>query len=93
MSERILIFGETLLDDFGARQVVGGAPFNVARNLAAFGQPQIMVTRVGQDPAGEAVRNEFTRFSMSPEGVQSESIESNHKQRKKCLTRLGPAAV
>jgi fructokinase len=72
MSERILIFGETLLDDFGARQVVGGAPFNVARNLAAFGQPQIMVTRVGQDPAGEAVRNEFTRFSMSPEGVQSD---------------------
>jgi fructokinase len=72
MSERVLIFGEALLDDFGTEQVVGGAPFNVARNLAAFGQPQIMVTRVGQDPFGEKVRGEFTRFGMSPEGVQSD---------------------
>jgi len=72
MAERVLVFGEALLDDFGAEQVVGGAPFNVARNLAAFGQPQVMITRVGQDPGGEVLRNEFARFRMSPEGIQSD---------------------
>ncbi len=37
MADRILVFGEALLDDFGDQQVVGGAPFNVARNLTATG--------------------------------------------------------
>jgi fructokinase len=72
MSERVLIFGEALLDDFGSDQVIGGAPLNVARNLAAFGQPQIMVTRVGADYGGQAIRDEFARFGMSPEGVQTD---------------------
>lgn len=26
MSERVLVFGEALLDDFGDQQIVGGAP-------------------------------------------------------------------
>ncbi|MGO4378928.1 PfkB family carbohydrate kinase [Pseudoduganella sp. RAF53_2] len=72
MSERILVFGEALLDDFGTEQVAGGAPFNLARTLAAFGQPQLMVTRVGRDAGGETIRDEFTRFGMSPEGIQSD---------------------
>jgi len=70
MAERILVFGEALLDDFGSDKIVGGAPFNVARNLAAFHQPQIMVTRLGADANADLVRGEFARFGMSAEGVQ-----------------------
>ncbi len=70
MSERVLVFGEALLDDFGDQQVVGGAPFNVARNLAALGLPALMVTRVGNDSYGDQVRDAFVRFGMSAEGLQ-----------------------
>jgi fructokinase len=70
MSERVLVFGEALLDDFGDQQVVGGAPFNVARNLAALGLPALMVTRVGNDSYGDRVRDGFVRFGMSTEGLQ-----------------------
>ena len=70
MSARVLVFGEALLDDFGGRQVPGGAPFNVARNLAALGNPTLMVTRVGNDPEGALLRDEFARFGMSGEGLQ-----------------------
>jgi fructokinase len=66
----VVLFGEALVDDFGARQVVGGAPFNVARHLAAFGEPQCMVTRIGNDRYGELVRAEFARFGMLATGLQ-----------------------
>jgi fructokinase len=65
-----VLFGEALVDDFGAAQVVGGAPFNVARHLAAFGEPQLMITRIGNDPAGELVRAELARFGMAQAGMQ-----------------------
>lgn len=70
MSARVLVFGEALLDDFGDALVPGGAPFNVARNLNALGSPALMVTRVGADAAGAALREEFARFGMSTEGLQ-----------------------
>jgi fructokinase len=70
MSARVLVFGEALLDDFGDRQVAGGAPFNVARHLAGLGSATLMVTRVGHDEPGKALRDEFQRFGMSMQGVQ-----------------------
>ncbi|KQV47754.1 MULTISPECIES: PfkB family carbohydrate kinase [unclassified Duganella] len=70
MSERVLVFGEALLDDFGDQQIVGGAPFNVARNLTALGLPALMVTRVGNDAYGDQVRDAFAAFGMSAEGLQ-----------------------
>jgi len=69
------IFGEALVDDFTTEQVVGGAPFNVARHLAAFMAPQLMITRIGNDKPGQAVRAEFERFAMSEAGLQLDAIE------------------
>lgn len=66
-----VVFGEALVDDFGDLQVVGGAPFNVARNLAGFGMPPLMVTRIGDDANGARMRNEFQRFSMSEAALQT----------------------
>lgn len=70
-----VVFGEALVDDFGGDQVVGGAPFNVARHLAAFMAPQLMVTRVGSDRNGNLVQAEFERFAMSARGLQVDPIE------------------
>ncbi len=70
-----VVFGEALVDDFTTEQVVGGAPFNVARHLAAFMAPQLVLTRIGKDKPGLAVRAEFERFAMSEAGLQLDAIE------------------
>jgi fructokinase len=70
-----VVFGEALVDEFPAEQVVGGAPFNVARHLAAFMAPALMITRIGNDRNGQAVRGEFERFAMSDAGLQFDSME------------------
>lgn len=71
----VVVFGEALVDDFHSEQIVGGAPFNVARHLAAFMAPQLMITRVGADRAGSLVRAEFERFAMSEAGLQVDPLE------------------
>lgn len=70
-----IVFGEALVDDFATEQIVGGAPFNVARHLAAFMAPQLMITRVGNDRNGETIAAEFERFAMSRAGLQRDAIE------------------
>lgn len=70
-----IVYGEALVDDYPTEQVVGGAPFNVARHLAAFMEPQLMITRVGDDRHGQLVRAEFERFAMSEAGVQVDPLE------------------
>ena len=70
-----VVFGEALVDDFATEQIVGGAPFNVARHLAAFMAPQLMITRVGADHNGDTIRAEFERFAMSQAGLQVDTIE------------------
>jgi fructokinase len=70
-----VVFGEALVDEFPTEQVVGGAPFNVARHLAAFMAPNLMITRIGKDRNGQAVRGEFERFAMSEAGLQYDPME------------------
>ena len=43
----IAVFGEMLVDRFPGARVVGGAPFNVARHLAAFGHAPLMLGAIG----------------------------------------------
>jgi fructokinase len=82
-----VIFGEALVDDFVSEQVVGGAPFNVARHLAAFMSPQLMITRIGTDHNGAAVRAQFERFAMSELGLQQDRMEETGR----VLVERGPA--
>jgi len=67
---RVAIFGEMLVDRFASGPVVGGAPFNVARHLAASGHAPLALGAVGRDAAGELVMAEFERFGMRRDGVQ-----------------------
>jgi fructokinase len=70
-----VVFGEALVDDFVTEQVVGGAPFNVARHLAAMMAPQLLITRIGNDKNGATVHAEFERFAMSDAGLQIDKME------------------
>ena len=70
-----IVFGEALVEEFPAEQAVGGAPFNVARHLAAFLAPPLVITRIGNDRNGLAVRAEFERFVMPDLGVQVDAME------------------
>jgi fructokinase len=77
MTARIstIVFGEVLVDEAPSGPAVGGAPFNVARHLAAFMAPPLMITRIGDDRNGAAVRAEFERFVIPESGLQVDPME------------------
>jgi len=68
----VVLFGEVLADIFPDRTVLGGAPFNVARHLKAFGQNPVLITRLGDD----ALREEVFRV-MSQNGMETLGIQCN----------------
>jgi fructokinase len=73
-SARIVVLGEALIDVFPDREVVGGAPFNVARNLAALGATPLFVSRIGAGPAGEGILAQMRRLGMAVHGVQRDRV-------------------
>jgi fructokinase len=66
----IAVLGEALVDVFPDREVIGGAPFNVARNLAALGEAPLMLTRIGEDARGARIAAEFARHGLTTDGLQ-----------------------
>lgn len=71
---RVVLFGEVLVDIFPERSVLGGAPFNVARHLKAFGRNPVVLSRVGDDELGRSVLVAMKRSGMATGGVQSDKI-------------------
>lgn len=68
--KRIIVFGEVLFDVFpDGRKVAGGAPYNVARHLAALGQDPLFVSRVGDDAPGRTILDGMRRLGMDRAGV------------------------
>lgn len=71
MIARPVVFGEVLFDCFpDGRRVLGGAPFNVAWHLQAFGLAPLMVSRVGDDEDGMAVLDAMREWGMDRSGIQ-----------------------
>jgi len=71
MTRQICVFGEVLFDRFpDGRRVLGGAPFNVAWNLAALGAEPLLVSRVGTDEEGDSVRNAMRVRGLDTRGLQ-----------------------
>jgi fructokinase len=69
----VCIFGEVLLDCFpDGRRIIGGAPFNVAWHLSAFGETPYFCSAVGDDPEGHAIRDAMTDWGMDPSGVRTD---------------------
>lgn len=69
-----VLFGEVLFDCFedGSR-VLGGAPFNVAWHLQAFGCNPVFISRVGDDAMGREIRDTMQAWGMSTAGLQQDS--------------------
>lgn len=77
MATPVLVLGEALVDEFHDGAVAGGAPFNVARSLAAFGAPVRFVSRIGaDDPAGRLVLESAARFGLAVDGLQRDATHA-----------------
>jgi len=64
------IFGEVLFDCFpGGERVLGGAPFNVAWHLQAFGESPEFISRVGSDTDGIMILEGMLKWGMRTDGV------------------------
>jgi fructokinase len=72
---RPCLFGEVLFDHFpdGAR-VLGGAPFNVAWHLQAFGRRPYFVSRVGDDAEGGEIRAAMQAWGMDTTGLETDPL-------------------
>jgi len=71
---KLCIFGEVLFDHFpDGNRVLGGAPFNVAWHLQAFGQSPHLISRIGSDPEGAKVRSAMNDWGLSTTGLQTDS--------------------
>lgn len=70
-----MIFGEALYDYFeeDGKNLLGGAPFNVAWHLQGFGMNPIFVSRVGMDDAGKRIK-----LSMENHGMNTTAIQTDH---------------
>ena len=72
-TQPIVVFGEVLMDQFpDGQQVLGGAPFNVAWHLQAFGQHPCFISRVGNDAMGDNIRRVMTGWGMTVENLQTD---------------------
>jgi fructokinase len=71
MSKQVIIFGEVLFDCFPDGNIVlGGAPFNVAWHLQAFGISPLFISRIGDDQYGEKIKESMTNWGMDLKGLQ-----------------------
>jgi fructokinase len=69
----IVIFGEVLWDCFpDGNRVLGGAPFNVAWHLQAFGRSPLLISRVGKDHMGDLILTEMSNWGMNLAGIQAD---------------------
>ncbi|HET97555.1 MAG TPA: carbohydrate kinase [Desulfurivibrio alkaliphilus] len=66
----IVSVGEVVWDIFPEREVLGGAPVNVAYHLATQGLPVRVITRVGRDQLGEATLTRLEELGLPLNGVQ-----------------------
>lgn len=70
----VALFGEVLADKFPDRNVLGGAPFNVAHHLQAFRLHPVLITRTGNDELREELLASMSRSEMDTLGVQCDLI-------------------
>ena len=73
-TDKPLIFGEVLFDCFpGGKQVLGGAPFNVAWHLQAFGDNPCFVSRIGDDDLGDDILLSMNKWGLDTKNIQRDS--------------------
>lgn len=66
----VVCYGEILWDIFPTKTKPGGAPMNVAYHLRKFGIDSRMISRVGNDEAGEKLLKLLTEWGIPIENCQ-----------------------
>ena len=61
----VLSFGEVLMDCFPDKNVIGGAPFNVAVHLKRLGEQAGIITKVGDDELGSQIHEILIREGLT----------------------------
>ncbi|MDD5271651.1 MAG: carbohydrate kinase [Methylovulum sp.] len=73
LPQPIAIFGEVLFDQFpDGQRLLGGAPFNVAWHLQAFGHAPCFISRVGNDALGADIRAAMSAWGMDTDNLQTD---------------------
>ncbi|HEX4609765.1 MAG TPA: PfkB family carbohydrate kinase, partial [Urbifossiella sp.] len=73
MTRPVVGIGELLWDVFpDGRKVAGGAPFNFAFHCRQLGHAGTIVSRVGDDDLGRALREEVRRLGLTDEFIQTD---------------------
>ncbi len=71
----IALFGEVLIDQFPEGQrILGGAPFNVAWHLQAFGQKPCFISRIGNDETGQLIQKAMSNWDLSMDALQIDPV-------------------
>jgi fructokinase len=77
----LALFGEALVDRFADRSVVGGAPLNVARHLAALtrrAENVHLISRIGaNDDAATAIELELARYGLPTDNLQRDASRAS----------------
>jgi fructokinase len=77
MARLVLVIGEALVDEFHDGHVAGGAPFNVARSLAALRAPVRFASRIGEgDAAGRLVLDSAVKFGLDVGSLQRDATHA-----------------
>ncbi len=61
----VLSFGEVLMDCFPDKNVIGGAPFNVAVHLRRLGEDAAVITKIGRDELGLEIKSTLTKERLT----------------------------
>lgn len=80
----ILGIGEVLWDEYSDGREPGGAPLNFAFHARQLGADVRLVSRVGMDPEGDALREAVRKLGVDPSFIQTDSFA------KTCVARVTP---
>ena len=71
-ANRPVVFGEVLFDILpDGKEILGGAPLNVAWHLQSFGYNPLTISRVGNDARGNLIRETMEKWGMDTKGLQT----------------------
>ena len=78
LQKDVLLLGELLVDCFADREVIGGAPFNVARHLRGLGRyvgfDPMLVSRIGKDERGARILEKMQAADLAIDGIQQDLL-------------------
>ena len=72
--KNILVFGEVLMDCLPDKNLIGGAPFNVAIHLKRFGNQVTFISQIGNDDFGYSIAD-FAQREGIAKGI---SVDQKH---------------